>query len=346
MHRTRAYREGELSRVCWSRGAVLCQSLFPRQESLWAALRRRRSMAHPAELRPRPPAATAVARTHPSPPWRPRAARCRFGASVAKCDSARCGVGGGCCPSPPCRLEGGPRRRSQTMARWPRGVLCAVRSGTCLRSGCGIRREWVTTRRRVASIGIPRSWAAAMRSSSSRPCRCSRGMGRRADRSTCRLSLGQTATPRSPLTPMWFSQMSWGATQLPGSRVRVEVGGAPEAAARPLGDYHLFYPEASEDTDVLATPVPLGLELLWQLRSSASPETQELRLAVPDGTTIDGVEGGVTIERDNVEIAAGRPAAAAVDARPTGAGQVSGRRPHHLRRRGPQGRPVRLPDSR
>jgi len=64
-------------------------------------------------------------------------------------------------------------------------------------------------------------------------------------------------------------------------------------------DRNVFYSNTNTDTDVMAAPTATGVELFYQLRSSASPESHDLSLRLPPNAELtDAPEGGALIERE------------------------------------------------
>src|SRR2546430_13752460 len=59
---------------------------------------------------------------------------------------------------------------------------------------------------------------------------------------------------------------------------------------RSVGD-RVFFANVAADTDFLDAPVPLGVEVLWQLRSPASPTALSLNLKLPAGASLQGAPG-------------------------------------------------------
>lgn len=71
----------------------------------------------------------------------------------------------------------------------------------------------------------------------------------------------------------------------------LDVGLRPEGAgdaseARILGKDKVFFANVDTDTDFVATPTQIGLETFYLLRSTASPISSRLRLALPPGTSV------------------------------------------------------------
>ena len=105
--------------------------------------------------------------------------------------------------------------------------------------------------------------------------------------------------PRAPLVDLTLPAQASSEVAF-GSGVRligITVVGADSASqAEPLDQRAVIWPDALEDTDLVAVPLTFGAELFAQLRSAASPEELTLSLDLPDGATLsaDG-QGGVAV---------------------------------------------------
>ena len=80
------------------------------------------------------------------------------------------------------------------------------------------------------------------------------------------------------------------------SDLGVAVAPATEAPAAPtqVAD-KLFYANTDIDTDILAAPTPLGVDLIYQLRSSVSPQQHVLEFDLPAGATLAETSRGVEV---------------------------------------------------
>jgi hypothetical protein len=96
-----------------------------------------------------------------------------------------------------------------------------------------------------------------------------------------------------------------------GLRVGFDTGREPGA---PLADRHVFYGNTGLDTDLVITPVEVGLEAFWQLRSDRSPEVQTIRLALPAGAMLNASADGGAEVRVGSDVLLAVPAPTAVDA--------------------------------
>ena len=80
---------------------------------------------------------------------------------------------------------------------------------------------------------------------------------------------------------------------LPGPEVLIAVAGAPQAlpATDAEGEF-AFYPEVADDTDLVVSPSPEGIELLTDVRSPEAPRQTTYRLSVPAGAELKATRGG------------------------------------------------------
>lgn len=118
---------------------------------------------------------------------------------------------------------------------------------------------------------------------------------------------GDRLAPATPLVESSFPDaLGDGLTVGDDISVRL-VGGDPSAVAKQTGQ-QVFYANALPDADLLATPLPLGLETFVQLRSPDSPRELAFEFGLPAGARLeaqmDGVRptGGVSIVRGDREI--------------------------------------------
>jgi hypothetical protein len=83
-----------------------------------------------------------------------------------------------------------------------------------------------------------------------------------------------------------------------------EPGAAGAASAEPLGGEGLFYANAAPQTDVLLAPITPGLETVYQLRGTESPEHLQMGLKLPAGASLQSTfDGGAEV------VEAGQPVA-------------------------------------
>ena len=121
--------------------------------------------------------------------------------------------------------------------------------------------------------------------------------------------------PRSPLVPTRIAKRARGGVTLGREAIGVRPLGAADATGR-LEDDRLFYPDTGTDTDLLIEPHDAGAEVMWQVRSAASPERHSLALDLPAGAKLrpsGRVPGGAEIVRGGKLLALVQPPTA-VDA--------------------------------
>ncbi len=94
-----------------------------------------------------------------------------------------------------------------------------------------------------------------------------------------------TLRSANPLVDVTYAARSTGATRLDTSGIGVSLAGSRDVAAV-RSDDRLFYGGAVTDTDAVVQPQATGFEVLWQLRSAASPEELGLRFDLPAGTEL------------------------------------------------------------
>ncbi len=77
-------------------------------------------------------------------------------------------------------------------------------------------------------------------------------------------------------------------------------------------EHKVFWGNVDVDTDVIAAPLPAGVELLAQLRSIESPSIIRWRVGLPERATMrqEGAGGAISIERDGTTLARVQPARA------------------------------------
>lgn len=129
---------------------------------------------------------------------------------------------------------------------------------------------------------------------------------------------GDRFEPKDPLVRATFPRRA-DAELTVGETVSLRLVGAdPAATARQAGQ-QLVYPNALRDADLLATPLPTGLETFVQLRSADSPAQLAFAFDLPAGARLVAdhggmaATGGVSIVRSGKEIGRVQPPTA-VDA--------------------------------
>lgn len=123
--------------------------------------------------------------------------------------------------------------------------------------------------------------------------------------------------PENPLTEVQIPTIAEERFTVGDEGLAVAAQGTGASSGQPLGEMQVFYPEAQQDTDLLAAPIAGGLELFDQLRSPESPETLHFHLELPKGATVAGnSSGGAEVSRNGETIAV-VPPPTAVDAQGT-----------------------------
>jgi hypothetical protein len=116
---------------------------------------------------------------------------------------------------------------------------------------------------------------------------------------------GSSFAPRSPYVKVGLSKRLANGIELLGSGVAV----VPPALGDPIGERaggSVFWGNAGgQDTDIVATPLPWGFQVLGYLRSAESPEAIPLRLRLPIGAvaTQDPTSGQIAIVRGDEKLA-------------------------------------------
>lgn len=129
---------------------------------------------------------------------------------------------------------------------------------------------------------------------------------------------GDRFGPKDPIVDATFPRRADAALTVGDSVALKLLGADPKAVAQQAGQ-QLVYPNALHDADLLATPLPTGLETFVQLRSADSPTDLAFGFELPPGARLvadrDGTTpaGGVSIVRGGVEIGRVHPPSA-VDA--------------------------------
>lgn len=97
---------------------------------------------------------------------------------------------------------------------------------------------------------------------------------------------GDDYQPENPLTDSTISKQPSEGFELTAQNVRVRpIGLSRESAPILVGD-KVFFANVLEDTDWIVTPLPLGVEASWQLRSPEAPSALNLRIDSPANSTI------------------------------------------------------------
>lgn len=103
--------------------------------------------------------------------------------------------------------------------------------------------------------------------------------------------------PANPVVPVSIAKQASGGIAFPAGLSVTPVSAAtPEGSA--LVGNHVFFANASKDTDWIVEPRPSGAEISWQLRSQESPVTQALSFHLPQGASLrwsPSTPGGVEV---------------------------------------------------
>lgn len=110
------------------------------------------------------------------------------------------------------------------------------------------------------------------------------------------LSLEEThghLQPVNPLAPVRIPREIGDGIVLPDAAVAIEVVGAPEERAASVLDQGVaFVPNIAADTDLVVAPTPTGVETLTHLRSPDAPPVQTFALRLPEGASLQSLDGG------------------------------------------------------
>ncbi len=127
------------------------------------------------------------------------------------------------------------------------------------------------------------------------------------------VATGDTIEPKIPVVPLSFAETLGGGMTI-AENIRVHVVGADGDADAQVMGQQVFYANALEDADVLAMPLPAGLETFVQLRSVDSPHTITYRFDLPHGAELVRQQDGAVIVRGtNVLATISTPVSVAAD---------------------------------
>lgn len=118
---------------------------------------------------------------------------------------------------------------------------------------------------------------------------------------------GSSIRVKEPTTEVEFSKVPGEGIELPQSELSLafdDVGAqAPDATVittdGPGSSRVVFYPNAMEDTDLVAAPLANGVETFAHLRSEHSPEQLKVRIDAPTGGSVSPAEGGGAVISDH-----------------------------------------------
>jgi YD repeat-containing protein len=114
---------------------------------------------------------------------------------------------------------------------------------------------------------------------------------------------GTTLVPQNPIVPVSISQMASRGISLPeGLTVASTVASADPPVV--IGN-QAVWAGSSTDTDLMVEPVPLGIEISWQLRSQSSPESNSLTFRLTRGESLQmsaRSQGSVEVIRAGIPV--------------------------------------------
>lgn len=99
--------------------------------------------------------------------------------------------------------------------------------------------------------------------------------------------------PANPLAEVGIPQELGEGISLTGPEVEITVGGAP-AGKSPIdaNGQFAFYPNVSENSDLIVAPTPTGVETLTDIRSAEAPMQTTYHLALPQGAEVIATKQG------------------------------------------------------
>lgn len=103
--------------------------------------------------------------------------------------------------------------------------------------------------------------------------------------------------PQNPLAEVGIPDQLGEGISLPGPELDITVAGAPEGRAPTdaSGEF-AFYPEVAENTDLIVSPTPRGVETMTSIRSSEAPMETTYDLAIPTDAELRATsEGGAEV---------------------------------------------------
>jgi tripartite motif-containing protein 71 len=106
--------------------------------------------------------------------------------------------------------------------------------------------------------------------------------------------------PGNPLTEVGIPTQLGEGVSLPGAEVEIVVAGAPEnVAPSNVEQQYAFFPNVSENTDLIVAPSPAGVEMMTDIRSAEAPLTTNYRLSLPAGASLkSSSSGGAEVVQD------------------------------------------------
>lgn len=115
---------------------------------------------------------------------------------------------------------------------------------------------------------------------------------------------GSGLAPAAPLVEVEIPKTLGEPIELPETGVGIELVGAPsERAPTVIDESVAAYPNVATDTDFSVAPTPTGVETLTTIRSAESPDSETLRLDLPEGDTLVQEEAGAVVDREGRKVA-------------------------------------------
>jgi sugar lactone lactonase YvrE len=99
--------------------------------------------------------------------------------------------------------------------------------------------------------------------------------------------------PANPLVEVGIPGQLGEGISLPEAGIEIKLAGAPsDRSASTEEEGTAFYPNVAADSDLTVLPTPTGVETLTQLRSADAPRSETFSLSLPDGASLEEIEGG------------------------------------------------------
>jgi sugar lactone lactonase YvrE len=99
--------------------------------------------------------------------------------------------------------------------------------------------------------------------------------------------------PVNPLVEVGIPDQLGEGILLPEAGIEIKLAGAPsDRSASTEEEGTAFYPNVGTDSDLTILPTPTGVETLTQLRSADAPHSETFNLSLPDGASLEEIEGG------------------------------------------------------
>jgi RHS repeat-associated protein len=120
---------------------------------------------------------------------------------------------------------------------------------------------------------------------------------------------------QNPLAEVGIPDRAGETISLAGPDVGIEIAGAPESSTASIanGEY-AFYPNVAEDTDLIVSPTPEGVETLTDIRSAEAPMSTTYHLSLPGSAHLEEGRGGTAEVVEGATTTVLIPPAKAIDA--------------------------------